>query len=86
MILYYYVSAIGIMQMKSLITIEKMALPDSYLQAFQRQFETSLQTMQPISVFILNPGDLRNITRLDSKSKFSVNMILHFLNRNLYTC
>ncbi|PAV64872.1 hypothetical protein WR25_07436 [Diploscapter pachys] len=66
MIFYYYVSAIGIMQMKSLITIEKMALPDSYLQAFQRQFETSLQTMQPISVFILNPGDLRNITRLDT--------------------
>ncbi|CAI4232766.1 unnamed protein product [Auanema sp. JU1783] len=66
MVAYYYVSVVGILQLNTLISIEKMALPDSYLQDFQAHFETSLKNMQPISVFIMNPGDLRNPERLDT--------------------
>ncbi|EYB92024.1 hypothetical protein Y032_0199g1672 [Ancylostoma ceylanicum] len=61
---YYYASVVGITQLQSLITIEKMALPDSYLSTFQDSFEASLKTMQPIMVFVLNPGDLREPERL----------------------
>ncbi|ETN78297.1 patched family protein [Necator americanus] len=61
---YYYASTVGIMQLRTLITIEKMALPDSYLQSFQDTFESSLKNMQPISVFVMNPGDLRDPQRL----------------------
>uniref|UniRef100_A0A1I7XPN9 SSD domain-containing protein n=1 Tax=Heterorhabditis bacteriophora TaxID=37862 RepID=A0A1I7XPN9_HETBA len=63
---YYYISVIGIQELKTLISIEKMALPDSYLQSFQQTFETSLKNMQPISIFILNPGDLRKPERLET--------------------
>lgn len=59
MLVYFYVSWLGITQLNSNIAIEKMALPDSYLREFQVQFETALRDMQPISVFVLNPGDLR---------------------------
>ncbi|KAK6027172.1 patched family protein, partial [Ostertagia ostertagi] len=48
---------------RTLISVEKMALPDSYLQTFQSHFEASLANMQPITVFILNPGDLRDPKR-----------------------
>ena len=63
---YFYVSAVGISRLDSLISIEKMALPDSYLQSFQQRYENALKNMQPISVFIMNPGDLRNPQRLES--------------------
>ncbi|VDK85765.1 unnamed protein product [Cylicostephanus goldi] len=43
-----------------------MALPDSYLQTFQDHYETSLKNMQPLQVFILNPGDLRDPQRLET--------------------
>uniref|UniRef100_A0A0N4W6L8 Peptidase_M13 domain-containing protein n=1 Tax=Haemonchus placei TaxID=6290 RepID=A0A0N4W6L8_HAEPC len=66
MCFYYYACAVGILQLRTLITIEKMALPDSYLQTFQTSFEASIKNMQPISVFILNPGDLRDPKRLKS--------------------
>ncbi|KAF8363256.1 hypothetical protein PRIPAC_90179 [Pristionchus pacificus] len=58
LLFYYYVSALGIMDIHTFITIEKMALPDSYLQHFQERYETALRNMQPISVFITKPGDL----------------------------
>ncbi|VDM68155.1 unnamed protein product [Strongylus vulgaris] len=61
---YYYASAVGISQLQTLISVEKMALPDSYLQTFQHTYEASLKNMQPISVFVLNPGDLRDPQRL----------------------
>ncbi|CAD6191995.1 unnamed protein product [Caenorhabditis auriculariae] len=64
MCLYYYISFIGIYQMRTFISLEKMALPDSYLQTFQNTFETSLKSMQPISVFVMNPGDLRQPERM----------------------
>ncbi|VDP41774.1 unnamed protein product [Heligmosomoides polygyrus] len=61
---YYYACIVGISQLRTLISIEKMALPDSYLQTFQHSYEASLKNMQPISVFVLNPGDLRDPERL----------------------
>jgi len=64
MVAYFYVSWIGISQMTSNISIDKMALPDSYLQDFQNTFETALRNMQPISVFVLKPGDLRDPEQL----------------------
>ncbi|TMS35868.1 hypothetical protein L596_003165 [Steinernema carpocapsae] len=64
MALYFYVSYIGISRLSSNISIDKMALPDSYLQEFQASFETALRNMQPISVFVLNPGDLRDPERM----------------------
>ncbi|KAK5973399.1 Hedgehog receptor, partial [Trichostrongylus colubriformis] len=64
MCFYYYACVVGITQLRTLITIEKMALPDSYLQGFQDAYEASVKTMQHINVFILNPGDLRDPQRL----------------------
>ncbi|VDL83693.1 unnamed protein product [Nippostrongylus brasiliensis] len=64
---YYYACVVGIMKLRTVITIEKLSLPDSYLHSFQSQFEESLKNMQPISVFVLNPGDLRDPQRLASK-------------------
>ncbi|KAK0396179.1 hypothetical protein QR680_001609 [Steinernema hermaphroditum] len=64
MILYFYVSYLGISQLSSNISIDKMALPDSYLREFQSTFETALRNMQPISIFVLNPGDLRDPDRM----------------------
>uniref|UniRef100_A0AC34FFP7 SSD domain-containing protein n=1 Tax=Panagrolaimus sp. ES5 TaxID=591445 RepID=A0AC34FFP7_9BILA len=64
MIGYFYISWLGISKMTSNISIDKMALPNSYLHDFQHTFETALRNMQPISVFVLNPGDLRNPERL----------------------
>ncbi|WKX95376.1 hypothetical protein Q1695_012097 [Nippostrongylus brasiliensis] len=61
---YYYACVVGIMKLRTVITIEKLSLPDSYLHSFQSQFEESLKNMQPISVFVLNPGDLRDPQRL----------------------
>ncbi|VDM62111.1 unnamed protein product [Angiostrongylus costaricensis] len=61
---YYYANAIGILQLRTVISIEKMSLPDSYLQEFQVQFEASFKLMQPVSVFIMNPGDMRDPRRL----------------------
>ncbi|KAE9420365.1 hypothetical protein Angca_009636 [Angiostrongylus cantonensis] len=61
---YYYANVIGILQLRTVISIEKMSLPDSYLQEFQVQFEASFKLMQPVSVFIMNPGDMRNPRRL----------------------
>ncbi|PIO61880.1 hypothetical protein TELCIR_16581, partial [Teladorsagia circumcincta] len=63
---YYYACVVGILQLRTLISVEKMALPDSYLQTFQSHFEASLANMQPITVFILNPGDLREPKRLST--------------------
>uniref|UniRef100_A0A0K0FCQ3 SSD domain-containing protein n=1 Tax=Strongyloides venezuelensis TaxID=75913 RepID=A0A0K0FCQ3_STRVS len=59
-IIYFYVSTIGIMKLKTNNSIDKMALPDSYLKHFQKQFEKAASSMQPISIFVKNPGDLRN--------------------------
>jgi hypothetical protein len=64
MLIYYYISITGIRQLTSNISIDRMALPDSYLQEFQHAYETALRSMQPLSVFVMNPGDLRNSTRL----------------------
>ncbi|KAJ1371103.1 hypothetical protein KIN20_032983 [Parelaphostrongylus tenuis] len=61
---YYYANAIGIMKLRTVIEIQKMSLPDSYLQEFQDQFEASFKLMQPINVFVMNPGDLRDPERL----------------------
>ncbi|KAK6051618.1 hypothetical protein COOONC_10878 [Cooperia oncophora] len=63
---YYYACVVGILQLRTLISIEKMALPDSYLHKFHSHFEASLKNMQPINVFILNPGDLRDPARLST--------------------
>uniref|UniRef100_A0A915M6K9 SSD domain-containing protein n=1 Tax=Meloidogyne javanica TaxID=6303 RepID=A0A915M6K9_MELJA len=41
-----------------------MALPNSYLHDFQMQFEMALRNMQPISVFVLHPGDMRDLQQL----------------------
>lgn len=67
---YFSISWLGISQLRVHISIDKMALPDSYLQEFQNTFETALRNMQPISVFVLNPGDLRDLQRLQSKIFF----------------
>ncbi|KAI6193775.1 Patched-related protein 9 [Aphelenchoides besseyi] len=61
---YFYVSWIGIRRIQSNISIDKMALPDSYLHDFQESFESALRNMQPISIFVLKPGDLRDPDQL----------------------
>lgn len=68
MVIYYYISVIGIQKIEAKISIDKMALPDSYLQGFQHVFEEALRNMQPITVFIMNPGDLRDPNRLNGYS------------------
>lgn len=68
--LYFYISWIGIKRLQSNISIDKMALPDSYLQDFQNSFEDALRNMQPISIFVLSPGDLRKPEQLKSYFKF----------------
>lgn len=65
MCIYFYFSWIGFRQLQSNISIDKMALPDSYLHDFQHSFETALRNMQPISVFVLKPGDLRDPKQLE---------------------
>lgn len=67
MICYFAISFIGICRLQSNISIDKMALPDSYLHDFQHSFETALRKMQPISVFVMQPGDLRQPEQLKSK-------------------
>jgi hypothetical protein len=79
MCFYFYVSWIGLRKLQSNISIDKMALPDSYLHDFQASFETALRNMQPISVFVLNPGDLRDPNQLQ-KVKALVNDFEHSLN------
>uniref|UniRef100_A0AC35U847 SSD domain-containing protein n=1 Tax=Rhabditophanes sp. KR3021 TaxID=114890 RepID=A0AC35U847_9BILA len=64
-ILYFYISTIGIMQLETNNSIDKMALPDSYLQNFQHAFEKALINMQPVSVFVLKPGDLRDTENME---------------------
>ncbi|KAK6103094.1 Patched family protein [Brugia pahangi] len=63
--IYYYISLLGILKMEAKISVEKMALPDSYLHNFQFVLEKALQSMQPITIFVMNPGDLRNPDRLN---------------------
>ncbi|CAJ0919170.1 unnamed protein product, partial [Mesorhabditis belari] len=69
MALYYYLSAVGIQRVETLISLEKMTLPDSYVQNFQKHFEDAMRSMQPISVFVKNPGDLRDPKRLETVKK-----------------
>lgn len=64
MISYYYLSAIGIRHLHANISIDKMALPDSYLHDFQHAFESALRNMQPITIFVMKPGDLRDPARM----------------------
>uniref|UniRef100_A0A183C9J7 SSD domain-containing protein n=1 Tax=Globodera pallida TaxID=36090 RepID=A0A183C9J7_GLOPA len=64
MSVYFFISWQGIQILQSNISIDKMALPNSYLHQFQLQFETALRNMQPISVFVLRPGDLRDPQQL----------------------
>lgn len=71
---YFYVSWVGISRMESNISIDKMALPDSYLHSFQTSFESALRNMQPISVFVMNPGDLRDPKQL--KREFFISSFL----------
>lgn len=65
MCVYFYLSWLGLCQLQTNISIDKMALPDSYLHDFQHSFETALRNMQPISVFVLKPGDLREPKQLE---------------------
>uniref|UniRef100_A0A1I8AZ59 SSD domain-containing protein n=1 Tax=Meloidogyne hapla TaxID=6305 RepID=A0A1I8AZ59_MELHA len=53
---YFFLCWFGIRKLQSNISIDKMALPNSYLHDFQMQFEMALRNMQPISVFVLHPG------------------------------
>lgn len=77
MIIYFVISYIGISCLRTNISIDKMALPDSYLHDFQFSFETALREMQPISVFVMKPGDLRQPEQL--KRIFCLLLIiLHF--------
>ncbi|CAJ0557994.1 unnamed protein product, partial [Mesorhabditis spiculigera] len=69
MLVYYYFSIYGIQRVETLISLEKMTLPDSYVQKFQKHFEDSMRSMQPISVFIKNPGDLRDPERMATIKK-----------------
>uniref|UniRef100_A0A0N4ZIT9 Raf homolog serine/threonine-protein kinase n=1 Tax=Parastrongyloides trichosuri TaxID=131310 RepID=A0A0N4ZIT9_PARTI len=59
-IIYFYISTIGILKLQTNNSIDKMALPDSYIKEFQKSFERAASSMQPISVFVMNPGDLRD--------------------------
>ncbi|KAI1698205.1 patched family domain-containing protein [Ditylenchus destructor] len=79
MVFYFYVSWLGIRQLQSNISIDKMALEDSYLHDFQHSFETALRNMQPISVFVLKPGDLRQPEQL-KRIKNLVSDFEHSLN------
>ncbi|CEF59990.1 Sterol-sensing domain and Patched family-containing protein [Strongyloides ratti] len=63
-IIYFYISTIGILKLETNNSIDKMALPDSYIKQFQKQFEKAASSMQPISIFVKNPGDLRNSTNM----------------------
>uniref|UniRef100_A0A0R3RIK9 SSD domain-containing protein n=1 Tax=Elaeophora elaphi TaxID=1147741 RepID=A0A0R3RIK9_9BILA len=63
--LYYYMSLEGILKLEARISVDKMALPDSYLHNFQFILENALRNMQPITIFIMNPGDLRDPDRLN---------------------
>ncbi|KAL3994386.1 Patched family protein [Acanthocheilonema viteae] len=65
MIIYYYISLTGILNMEAEISVGKMALPDSYLHDFQFILENALRSMQPITIFVMNPGDLRDPDRLN---------------------
>lgn len=62
--IYYYISYLGILKMEAKISVDKMALPDSYLHSFQFILENALRSMQPITIFVTNPGDLRDPDRL----------------------
>lgn len=53
--------------MEAKISVDKMALPDSYLHDFQFILENALRSMQPITIFVMNPGDLRDPDRLRGK-------------------
>ncbi|VDN08041.1 unnamed protein product [Thelazia callipaeda] len=66
MAFYYYVSFLGIRRLEAKILLDKMALPDSYLHNFQHIIESTLRTMQPITVFVMNPGNLSNLERIKS--------------------
>lgn len=46
MCIYFYYSWVGLARLQTNISIDKMALPDSYLQDFQHSFETALRNMQ----------------------------------------
>lgn len=72
MIVYFVISFFGISRLQSNISIDKMALPDSYLHDFQYSFETALREMQPISVFVMKPGDLRQSDQLNRKKFFKL--------------
>jgi hypothetical protein len=68
MCFYFLLCWFGIRRLQSNISIDKMALPNSYLHDFQFQFEMALKNMQPISIFVLNPGDMRDQQQLLSKN------------------
>lgn len=51
--------------MEAKITVDKLALPDSYLHDFQFFLEKTLRNMQPVTVFLMNPGDLRDRGRFN---------------------
>lgn len=63
---YYYISVLGARRLEANISTDKMALPDSYLHEFQHVFEAALRNMQPITVFVMRPGDLRDPVRLQA--------------------
>ncbi|KAM3719610.1 Patched-related protein [Dirofilaria immitis] len=65
LVLYYYISYLGILKTEIKISVDKMVLPDSYLHDFQFLLDNVLRNMQPITVFVMNPGDLRDPDRLN---------------------
>ncbi|KAF7633550.1 SSD domain-containing protein [Meloidogyne graminicola] len=79
MFCYFFLCWFGIRKLQSNISIDKMALPNSYLHDFQMQFEMALRNMQPITIFVLNPGDMRDLQQL-SRIKQLVWDFEHALN------
>uniref|UniRef100_A0A0N5ARV1 SSD domain-containing protein n=1 Tax=Syphacia muris TaxID=451379 RepID=A0A0N5ARV1_9BILA len=60
LLFYYYLSILGIEELRSDISMGKMALPDSYLHEFLYSYETAMRDMMPINLFVMKPGDLRD--------------------------
>ncbi|MFH4977680.1 hypothetical protein AB6A40_004389 [Gnathostoma spinigerum] len=65
MLAYYYYSIVGASRLHAHIALERMFLPDSYLADFHQTLDVALKEMQPLNVFVMNPGDLRNVTRME---------------------
>uniref|UniRef100_A0A914V285 SSD domain-containing protein n=1 Tax=Plectus sambesii TaxID=2011161 RepID=A0A914V285_9BILA len=66
---YWYGALYGVLTMKTDLRVQKLALPNSYIVKYKDIHENAITAMQPLTIVVQQPGDLKNSTQLHRLKK-----------------